>query len=41
MNGFREDLSAEEQASVQRGLEQSANGDTVDLGSFAKYLEDN
>lgn len=27
-------------ASVKRGLEQSANGETVSLGSFAKYAED-
>ena len=27
-------------ASVQRGLEQSANGETIPLGSFAKFAED-
>jgi hypothetical protein len=35
----RETLSPETRASVERGLAQSANGDTVDLGSFAEYLE--
>lgn len=37
MSENREDLSAEVLESVKRGLEQSKNGDTVDLGSFAQY----
>lgn len=37
MTENREDLSPEVLASVERGLEQSKNGETVDLGSFAQY----
>lgn len=27
-------------ASLEKGLEQSASGDTVDLGDFTQYAED-
>lgn len=37
MSENREDLTPEVLECVKRGLEQSKNGDTVDLGSFAQY----
>ena len=35
----REELTPAELESLARGLEQSAAGDTVDLGDFTQYLE--
>ena len=34
----RENLTAEGLASLRKGLEQSANGEVVDLGSFTQYI---